>query len=63
MTETESLALLAAAGTLLGATIGVLGTYFVSVRLARNHAKTIAKLRLRDVLFNGVGPREVSDMA
>ena len=61
MTETESLALLAVAGTLLGATIGVLGTYFVSVRLARNHAKTIAKLRLRDAFMPELTKLQTSD--
>ena len=60
MTETESLAILAVAGTLLGAAIGVLGTYFVSIRLARNHAKTIAKLHLRDAFIPELTQLQIS---
>lgn len=48
MPETISLTLLAVAGTLLGVALGIVGTYFVSIRLARNHAKALAGLRLRD---------------
>jgi hypothetical protein len=48
MPENISNTLLAVAGTLLGVTIGILGTYFVSVHLARKHTKTIAAQRLRD---------------
>ncbi len=71
MTETESLAILAVVGTLLGAAVGVIGTYFVSIRLARNHAKTIAGLRLRDAFSpelarlqtsNAFGVTEIPDM-
>lgn len=43
-----SLAIFTLAGAIVGATIGIIGTYFVAVRLARNHAKTLAGLRLRD---------------
>jgi hypothetical protein len=48
MTEAVSLTLLAVAGTLLGVAIGIIGTYFVSIRLASNHAKSLAGLCLRD---------------
>ena len=48
MPENISNTLLAVAGTLLGVAFGILGTYFVSLHLARNHAKSLAGLRLRD---------------
>ena len=48
MPENISHTLLAVAGTLLGVAFGILGTYFVSVHLARKHTKTLAGLRLHD---------------
>jgi len=48
MNQTTGLAIFGFACTILGAAIGIVGSYFVAIRLARNHAKTIAGLRLRD---------------
>lgn len=61
MTEAESLAILAVAGTALGAAVGVLGTYFVSVRLARNYAKALAGQRLRDAFAPEIFKLKISD--
>ncbi len=48
MPEIISSTLLAVAGTLLGVALGILGTYFVSIHIARNHAKAFSGQRLRD---------------
>ena len=48
MTEAQTLAVFSIAATLLGAAIGILGSYFVATRLARNHAQAIAGMRLRE---------------
>jgi hypothetical protein len=61
MTEAVSLAILAVAGTLLGTAIGVIGTYFVSIHLARNHAKSLVGQRLRDAFAPEIFKVKISD--
>ena len=48
MTDTTGLTIFGFACTILGAAIGIVGTYFVAVRLARDHTKILAGMRLRD---------------